>query len=64
MLLLLVIQEDSLPLIVLVLDDAHHTVLEVSLLQSIEMLRIVSQERHLCSLLLPLLQPLGHKHSR
>lgn len=60
MLLLLVIQEDSLPLIILVLYDTHHAVLEVGLLQSIEMLRVVSQERHLGSLLLPLLEPLGH----
>lgn len=58
------IQEDSLPLIVLVLDNTHHAVLEVSLLQSIEMLRVVSQERHLSSLLLPLLEPLGHKNRR
>jgi hypothetical protein len=59
-----VIQEDSLPLIILVLYDAHHAVLEVSLLQSIEMLRVVPQERHLSSLLLPLLQPLSHKYRR
>jgi hypothetical protein len=39
-----VIQEDALPLIILLLDDTHHAVLEVSLLQSIEMLRVVSQE--------------------
>jgi hypothetical protein len=59
-----VIQEDSLSLIILVLDNTHHTILEVSLLQSIEVLRVVPQERHLGSLLLPLLQPLSHKYRR
>ncbi len=61
---MLLIQEDALPLIILLLDDTHHAVLEVSLLQSIEMLRVVSQERHLSSLLFPLFQPLGHEYSR
>ena len=46
------------------LDDAHHAVLEVSLLQSIEMLGVISQYCHLSSLLLPLFQPLGHEYHR
>jgi hypothetical protein len=36
------IQEDALPLIILLLEDTLHAVLEVSLLQSIEMLGVVS----------------------
>jgi len=42
LLLLLVIQEDALPLIILMLEDTHHAVLQVSLFQSIEMLGVVS----------------------
>ena len=36
----------------------------MGLLQSIEMLGVVSQERHLSSLLFPLLHPLGHEYRR
>ena len=42
LLLLLVIQENALPLIILLLEDTHHAVLQVSLFKSIEMLGVVS----------------------